>query len=139
MIEDGLVLSALAAVALGVSTVLLAVASRWIGTVVATSATLVLALVPLGLVAVATDFSLRIDRRSTLVLFCAGAFVALAYLAAIESFRLGPVAVTSPIGSSAGAGTVAAAFVLLGERPTAGQWAGVLVTAVGVVLASLRK
>lgn len=139
MIEDGLVLSALAAVALGVSTVLLAVAARWIGTVVATSATLVLALVPLALVAVATDFSLRIDRRSTLVLFCAGAFVALAYLAAIESFRLGPVAVTSPIGSSAGAGTVAAAFVLLGERPTAGQWAGVVVTAVGVVLASLRK
>jgi drug/metabolite transporter (DMT)-like permease len=139
VIEDGLALSALAAVALGVSTVLLAVAARRIGTVVATSATLVLALVPLGLAAALTDFSLRLEWRSTLVLLCAGALVAVAYLAAIESFRLGPVAITSPIGSSAGAGTVAAAFVLLGERPTAAQWAAVVITAVGVVLASLRR
>ena len=139
MIEDGVVLSALAALALGVSTLLLAVASRRIGTVVATSATLVLALVPLGIVALATDFSLTLAWRPTLLLLCAGSLVAVAYLAAIESFRLGPVAVTSPIGSSAGAGTVAAAFVLLGERPTAGQWAGVAVTAIGVVLASLRR
>jgi drug/metabolite transporter (DMT)-like permease len=32
-----------------------------------------------------------------------------------------------------------AAFVVLGERPSAGQWAGVLVTAAGVVLASVRR
>ncbi len=139
MIEDGLVLSALAAVALGVSTLLLAVAARRIGTVVATSATLVLAIVPLGIAAALTDFSLRLEWRSTFVLFCAGSLVAVAYLAAIESFRLGPVAITSPIGSSAGAGTVAAAFVLLGERPTAAQWAAVVITATGVVLASLRR
>lgn len=139
MIEDGLVLSALAAVALGVSTLLLAVAARRIGTVVATSATLVLAIVPLGIAAALTDFSLRLEWRSTFVLFCAGSLVAVAYLAAIESVRLGPVAITSPIGSSAGAGTVAAAFVLLGERPTLGQWAGVVLAALGVVLASLTR
>jgi transporter family protein len=139
VIEDGLALSALAALALGVSTLLLAVAARRIGTVVATSATLVLAIVPLGVAAALTDFSLRLEWRSTLVLFCAGSFVAVAYLAAIESFRLGPVAIASPIGSSAGAGTVAAAFVLLGERPTAAQWLAVAITAVGVVLASVRR
>lgn len=139
MLEDGLLLSAFAALALGASSLLLAVAARAIGTVLATSATLVLALVPLGIAAVATDFSLRFEATPMLVLLCAGSLVAIAYLAAIESFRLGPVAVTSPIGSSAGAATVAAAFVILGERPTIGQWAGVVVTAVGVVLASIQR
>ena len=139
MLTDGLTLSAVAALALGASGVLLAVAARRIGTVPATAWTLVLALVPIGLIAPATDFSLSLTARPTLTLLCAGSLVAFAYLASIESLRRGPVSVTSPIASSTGAATVAAAFFLLGERPSAGQWAGVVVTAVGVVLASVRR
>jgi drug/metabolite transporter (DMT)-like permease len=137
-VRDGLVLSMGAAAALGTSSLLLAVASRRVGTVLATAATLVLALVPLGLVAATTGFSPAPLQRSTLVLLLAGTLVAFAYLASIESLRLGPVAITSTIASSTGAATVGAAFVLLGERPSPGQWIGVGITAFGVVLASVR-
>ena len=139
MLRDGLVLSMAAAAALGTSSLLLAVASRWVGTVLATAATLVLALLPIAAIAAGVRISFSPDRDSTLTLLLAGTLVAFAYLAAIESLRLGPVAVTSTIASATGAATVAAAFVLLGERPSAGQWVGVAVTAVGVVLASLRR
>lgn len=136
---DGLALSIGAAVALGVSSVIAAVASRRVGTLVATAATLVLALVPLLALALVQGVSLPPPARPTLLLVGAGTLVAFAYLATIESLRLGPVSVTSPIGSAGGATTVAAAFVLLGERPTLGQWAGVVLAALGVVLASLTR
>ena len=136
---DGLALSIGAAVALGVSSVIAAVASRRVGTRVATGATLVLALVPLLALALVQGVSLPPPAQPTLLLVGAGTLVAFAYLAMIESLRLGPVSVTSRIGSAGGATTVAAAFVLLGERPTLGQWAGVVLAALGVVLASLTR
>ena len=139
MLSDGLALSVASAVALGTSSLLLAVASRRVGTVLATAATLVLALIPIAAVAAGVGVSFSPDRESTLTLLFAGTLVAFAYLAAIESLRLGPVAVTGTIASATGAATVAAAFVLLGERPSAGQWLGVAVTAVGVVLASFHR
>ena len=139
MLRDGLFLSVVSAAALGASSLLLAVASRWVGTVLAAAAALVLALLPISLVAAGARISFSPDRDSTLTLLLAGTLVAFAYLAAIESLRLGPIAVTSTIASATGAATVAAAFFLLGERPSAGQWLGVAVTAVGVVLASLRR
>jgi len=137
--RDGLVLSIAAAAALGVNSLLLAIASRRVGTVLATAATLVLALLPIAAVAVGAGISFSADRDSTLVLLLAGTLVAFSYLATIESLRLGPVAITSTIASATGAATVAAAFILLGERPSAGQWVGIGVTAAGVVLASLRR
>lgn len=136
---DGLALSIGAAIALGVSSVIAAVASRRVGTLVATGATLVLALIPLLALALLQGVTLSPPARPTLLLAGAGTLVAFAYLATVESLRLGPVSVTSPIGSAGGATTVAAAFVLLGERPTAGQWAGVVLAALGVVLASLTR
>ena len=139
MPRDGLVLSIAAAAALGVNSLLLAIASRRVGTVLATAATLVLALLPIAAVAVGAGISFSADRDSTLVLLLAGTLVAFSYLATIESLRLGPVAITSTIASATGAATVAAAFILLGERPSAGQWLGIGVTAAGVVLASLRR
>lgn len=139
MPRDGLVLSIAAAAALGVNSLLLAIASRRVGTVLATAATLVLALLPIAAVAVGAGISFSADRDSTLVLLLAGTLVAFSYLATIESLRLGPVAITSTIASATGAATVAAAFILLGERPSAGQWVGIGVTAAGVVLASLRR
>jgi len=137
--RDGLVLSIAAAAALGVNSLLLAIASRRVGTVLATAATLVLALLPIAAVAVGAGISFSADRDSTLVLLLAGTLVAFSYFATIESLRLGPVAITSTIASATGAATVAAAFILLGERPSAGQWVGIGVTAAGVVLASLRR
>ena len=138
MFDDGLALSIASAAALGASSLLLAITSRRVGTFLATAGTLVLALLPLGLVAATTGFDLWPDGGSTLLLLVAGSLVAFAYLAAIEGLRLGPVAITSTIASSTGAATVGAAFVLLGERPSSGQWAGVIVTAAGVLLASFR-
>ena len=135
----GIALSALSSLALGFATVGQAIAARRVGTVVATAATLVIAFVPLVLLAVGTGADFDFPSRSLLVVVVAGALVAVAYLAAIESLRRGPVAVTSPIGSATGAATVAAAFVLLAERPTAGQWAGCAVTAAGCVLASVTR
>ncbi|HWM11037.1 MAG TPA: EamA family transporter [Solirubrobacteraceae bacterium] len=137
--STGIALSALSSLALGLSTVALAIAARRVGTVVATAATLLIAFVPLSVLALAAGAEFAFPARSLLVVVVAGALVAVAYLAAIESLRRGPVAVTSPIGSATGAATVAAAFVLLAERPTAGQWAGCAVTAAGCVLASVTR
>ena len=57
MLDDGLALSVASAVALGTSSLLLAVASRWVGTVLATAATLVLALIPVAAVAAGVGVS----------------------------------------------------------------------------------
>lgn len=138
MLNDGLTLSTAAAGALGASSLLFALAARRLGTVLTTGVTLVLALVVLIVADVVAGTPITVDRRQTLTLLLAGTLVAFAYLATIESLRLGPVSVTSTIASSSGAATVAAAFVLLGERPSAAQWGGVSVTTLGVVLASLR-
>lgn len=137
--SEGLALSVGAAAALGGSNVVAAVAARRVGTLVAAAATLVLALIPLLALALLQGVSLSPPARPTLILAGAGSLVALAYIATIESLRLGPVSITSSIGSASGATTVAAAFVLLGERPSAGQWAGVVLAAAGVVLASLTR
>lgn len=135
----GLSLSAASAVALGISSVVLAVAARSVGTVIATGATLVIAFLPLAALAAGLRVPLRFPFEPTLLVAVAGALVAVAYLAAIESLRLGPIAVTSPIGAAAGAATVIASFVLLGERPTAGQWIGVAIVGSGAILASITR
>jgi len=138
-VSEGLALSVGAAAALGGSNIVAAVAARRVGTLVAAAATLVLALIPLLALALLQGVSLSPPARPTLILTGAGSLVALAYIATIESLQLGPVSITSSIGSASGAITVAAAFVLLGERPSAGQWAGVVLAAAGVVLASLTR
>lgn len=138
MLGHGLALSGVSAAALGLSSLLFAVVARRLGTFLATATTLVLALVVLVASATVAGTVPTLDARQTLVLVLAGSLVAVAYLAAIESLRLGPVSITSTIGSASGGATVAAAFVLLGERPSAAQWVGVVVTAVGVVLVSVR-
>lgn len=138
MLDHGLALSGASATALGFSNLLFAVVARRLGTFLATAAALVLALVVLVAGAAVAGTTPTVDARQTLMLVLAGSLVAVAYLAAIESLRLGPVSITSTIGSASGAATVAAAFVLLGERPSAAQWAGVVVTAAGVVLVSVH-
>jgi drug/metabolite transporter (DMT)-like permease len=138
-VTEGVILSAASSLALGINTVVLAVAARRIGTVVAAGATLVLAFVPLLALALALAVPFTFTARSLTVVAAAGAMVAVAYLAAIESLRRGPVSVTGPIGSATGAATVFAAFLLLGERPDASQWAGCAVTASGAVLASVTR
>lgn len=135
----GLALSAASSLVLGISTVALAVAARRVGTVLATAATLVLAFGPLVVLALVVDARFAFPARSFAVVVVAGALVAVAYLASIESLRRGPVAVTSPIGSATGAATVVAAFVLIDERPTTAQWVGCAVTALGCVLASVTR
>jgi len=138
-VTEGVVLSAASSLALGINTVVLAVAARRIGTVAAAGATLILAFVPLVALALALEVPFTLSGASFAVVAAAGAMVAVAYLAAIESLRRGPVSVTGPIGSATGAATVVAAFLLLGERPDAFQWAGCAITAGGAVLASVTR
>ena len=119
----GALFGALAAVVLGVNTILIALAARWWGVLRTTAATLVIAFVALLVFAGATGTSIPLDAGGLLPLMAVLGFAAGAsYFASHQSLKLGPVSVVSPIGTTTGAVTVIFAFVFLGERPGLIQW-----------------
>ena len=135
----GALFGALAAVVLGVNTILIALASRWWGVLRTTAATLVIAFVALLAFAAATGTSIPLDAGGLLPLMAVLGFAAGAsYFASHQSLRLGPVSVVSPIGTTTGAMTVVFAFIFLGERPGLIQWIGIPVATLGVLFLSLE-
>jgi len=65
-----------------------------------------------------------------------GICTAIAYATHYRALELGPVAVVSPIGAAFAVPAILLAVVVLHERPTAPQIAGMVVTIAGVVLVS---
>lgn len=135
----GALFGALAAVVLGVNTILIALAARWWGVLRTTAATLVIAFVALLVFAGATGTSIPLDAGGLLPLMAILGFAAGAsYFASHQSLKLGPVSVVSPIGTTTGAVTVVFAFAFLGERPGLIQWIGIPVATLGVLFLSLE-
>ena len=127
-----------AAVALGINQILMTYAARRWGTVKATFASLVIAFFLFIIFAIVTGADIPFRGNDLFPLLGGlGVAAAVAYLAALESLRAGPLSVVTPIGATAGAMTVLFAFVLLGERPNALQWVGIPLATLGAVFVSL--
>ena len=127
-----------AAVAIGVNQILMTYAARRWGTVKATFVSLVIAFFLLIVYAIVTRANIPFrDNHLLPLLGGLGIAAAIAYLAALESLRAGPLSVVTPIGATAGAMTVFYAFVLLGERPNAWQWVGIPLATLGAIFVSI--
>lgn len=135
----GALFGALAAVVLGVNTILIALSARWWGVWRTTAATLVIAFAVLLVFAGITGTAIPLDAGGLLPLMAVLGFAAGAsYFASHQSLKLGPVSVVSPIGTTTGAMTVVFAFAFLGERPDLIQWIGIPVATLGVLFLSLE-
>ncbi len=137
---SGTAYGVVAALILGVNTILIAIAARWLGVWRTTASALVIAFGFLLLYAALTGQSIPLDAGGLLGLMALlGLAVGASYFASHQALRLGPVSVVSPIGATTGAMTVVLAFLILGERPDLVQWIGIPLATAGVVLLSLER
>lgn len=136
----GVLFGIAAAFSIGINQVLMTYAARQWGTIRATLASLVIAFAFFILFALATGANLPFRGNDLFPLILGiGIAAGIAYLAQLESLRLGPLSVVSPIGATAGAMTVFYAFVLLGERPSSLQWIGIPLATAGAIAVSIER
>jgi drug/metabolite transporter (DMT)-like permease len=136
---EGVLYGGIAALILGVNSILIAVAARWWGVWRVTAATLTMAYLILLVYAWVLGDAVPLDAGGLLPLMALlGLAAASSYFASHQSLKLGPVSVVSPVGSLTGAVTVLFAFMFLGERPDLVQWVGIPVATAGVMLLSLE-
>jgi drug/metabolite transporter (DMT)-like permease len=125
-----------AALGWGCSDLLAAIGSRRMGSRATVMVAQIVGLLGLGLLWVATTPEWRLPARDVAILLGSGCFAGIAYFTAYRGLELGPVALVSPIASAFAAVTVLLAVVLLGESLGPILLSGVVLTIVGVVLAS---
>lgn len=125
-----------AALGWGCSDLLAAIGSRRMGSRATVMVAQIVGLLCLGLLWVATTPEWRLPARDVAILLGSGCFAGIAYFTAYRGLELGPVALVSPIASAFAAVTVLLAVVLLGESLGPILLSGVVLTIVGVVLAS---
>ncbi len=133
----GVVFGIITAVTLGVNNLLTAVVARRFGVLRSTTATLTIAFVVMIGWALVIGVPFEITSDQIILLGLLGAAAATSFLGSYMALRLGPVSVVSPISALSGAITVLYSYWLLSERPTAVQWIGIPIAALGAVLASL--
>ncbi len=125
------------AITLGVNNLLTTVATRRVGVLRSTVATLSLAFILMFGWVIAIGVPLTISFRHALLLGGLGAAAAGSFVGTYLALKLGPVSVVSPVSALAGAMTVVYSYLWLGEQPSILQWGGIAVAVVGAVLASL--
>jgi drug/metabolite transporter (DMT)-like permease len=125
-----------AALGWGCSDLLAAIGSRRMGSRATVMVAQIVGLLCLGLLWVVTTPEWRLPARDVVILLGSGCFAGIAYFTAYRGLELGPVALVSPIASAFAAVTVLLAVVLLGESLGPILLTGVVLTIVGVVLAS---
>lgn len=125
-----------AALGWGCSDLLAAIGSRRMGSRATVMVAQIVGLLCLGLLWVLTTPEWRLPARDVAILLGSGCFAGIAYFTAYRGLELGPVALVSPIASAFAAVTVLLAVVLLGESLGPILLSGVVLTIVGVVLAS---
>ena len=125
-----------AALGWGCSDLLAAIGSRRMGSRATVMVAQIVGLLCLGLLWVVTTPEWRLPGRDVAILLGSGCFAGIAYFTAYRGLELGPVALVSPIASAFAAVTVLLAVVLLGESLGPILLSGVVLTILGVVLAS---
>ena len=133
----GVVFGLITAVTLGVNNLLTAVVARRFGVLRSTTITLTIAFGVMIAWAVGIGVPLQITTDQIVFLGLLGAAAGGSFLGSYMALRLGPVSVVSPISALSGAITVLYSYWLLAERPSAVQWIGIPIAALGAVLASL--
>ena len=125
-----------AALGWGCSDLLAAIGSRRMGSRATVMVAQIVGLLCFGLLWVVTTPEWRLPARDVAILLGSGCFAGIAYFTIYRGLELGPVALVSPIASAFAAVTVLLAVVLLGESLGPILLSGVVLTIVGVVLAS---
>ena len=114
-------------------------AARRIGTLGTALGVLLISLVGLIALADLTHAPMLPDPAWLPRISLLGILAGLGYVLVVQALRLGPISVVSPIGATVGAVTVVLAVLTLGEHPSAGQWTGVLLAAVGSILTAFTS
>lgn len=125
-----------AALGWGCSDLLAAIGSRRMGSRATVMVAQIVGLLCFGILWLVTSPEWALPARDVVVLLGSGCFAGIAYFTAYRGLELGPVALVSPIASAFAAVTVLLAVVLLGESLGPILLSGVVLTIVGVVLAS---
>ena len=125
-----------AALGWGCSDLLAAIGSRRMGSRATVMVAQIVGLLCFGILWLVTSPEWRVPARDVVILLGSGCFAGIAYFTAYRGLELGPVALVSPIASAFAAVTVLLAVVLLGESLGPVLLSGVVLTIVGVVLAS---
>ena len=137
MVLIGVLFGAITAVTLGVNNLLTAVVARRFGVLRSTTITLTIAFGVMIAWALIIGVPFEITTYQIILLGLLGGAAAASFLGSYMALRLGPVSVVSPISALSGAITVLYSYWLLAERPSAVQWIGIPIAALGAVLASL--
>jgi drug/metabolite transporter (DMT)-like permease len=125
-----------AALGWGCSDLLAAIGSRRMGSRATVMVAQIVGLLCFGLLWLVTTPEWGLPARDVAILLGSGCFAGIAYFTAYRGLELGPVALVSPIASAFAAVTVLLAVVVLGESLGPILLSGVVLTIVGVVLAS---
>jgi drug/metabolite transporter (DMT)-like permease len=125
-----------AALGWGCSDLLAAIGSRRMGSRATVMVAQIVGLLCSGLLWLVTTPGWGLPARDVAILLGSGCFAGIAYFTAYRGLELGPVALVSPIASAFAAVTVLLAVVLLGESLGPILLSGIVLTIVGVVLAS---
>ena len=137
VILSGIAFGLLSSAALGVSDLTAGLLARRIGTLRVAAGELLVSMILLLVLLRLSGQELPSEPGWVFWIALVGALRAAGYFALVRAFNLGPVAVVSPIIASNSAVTVLAGVVLLGERPSAVQYAAVVVGTVGSLLVAL--
>jgi drug/metabolite transporter (DMT)-like permease len=132
----GIAFGLAAAVLWGLADYSAAMASRRIGSMRVVLGFHVVATGILALAVLVSGQAGRLADAEPLDFALLGAVGCGSYLAFYRALAIGPISVVSPIVSGYAAVTVVLAIVLLGDRPSAGQTAAILVAMLGVLVAS---
>jgi drug/metabolite transporter (DMT)-like permease len=125
-----------AALGWGCSDLLAAIGSRRMGSRATVMVAQIVGLLCSGLLWLVTTPGWGLPVRDVAILLGSGCFAGIAYFTAYRGLELGPVALVSPIASAFAAVTVLLAVVVLDESLGPILLSGVVLTIVGVVLAS---
>jgi drug/metabolite transporter (DMT)-like permease len=121
----------------GLSDLLSGVVARRIGTVVTATGSVAVGVVLLGAFVYLTGRRLPADPVWVFEVMVLGSVRSLGYIALVQAFNTGPVAVVGPIMGTTGASSVIFAVLLVHDRLDALQWFAVPVSTAGAVLAAV--
>jgi drug/metabolite transporter (DMT)-like permease len=133
----GVLLGLTAALVWGTTDVVATLASRRVGSLVATAGTQIVSLAAIALLVLVTGTRLPDDPSVIATALASGVISATAYLAFFTALRHGPITIVSPVVSMYGGLTVVLSVLLLGEALAPLQAVGVVVATSGVVLAAV--
>ena len=136
--NNGFLLGATAALAWGVTDIIVVQWARRVGVVLTLLTVQGSGVLLMALLAVLLGEDLSLSGAQWAAIAVLGALSFGAYMGFYRALELGPIAIVSPIASSNGAMIVVLAVIVLGESLTAGQAVGITLVLTFIVLASIE-